>query len=238
MSPKDIASVVLLFGKLGVPVIMERLLTSIGSHVDVMTSKGINTYINIAKTNNNLLIDLTDLMTGLWLLNQTWQRLPSNEKLSMFFNRLMKNILRVIDENSNSNGVTISATNIIKILRCLANLKTDLNTTFNTTTSDFPKIMSGIIQYLTYHNALITANQAESILRSLHQLNDDNDNYDNDNYDSDAKKLVNILLEKVCDFGDINGDSNHDGKNIRQIMKMKPPATLKLFADIGMSSSF
>lgn len=233
MSPKDVASVVLLFGKLGVPVIMEHLLTSIGSHVDVMTTKGINTYINIAKTNNNLLIDLIDLMMGLWLLNQTWQRLPANENLSIFFNRLMKNILRVIDENSNSNGVTISATNIIKILRCLANLKTDLNTTFNTTTSDFPKIMSGIIQYLTYHNALITATQAESILRSLHQLNDDNDNYD-----SDAKKLVNILLEKVCDFGDINGDSNHDGKNIRQIMKMKPPATLKLFADIGMSSSF
>ena len=53
MSSKDVSSVVLLFGRLGVTDIEDRLLSLVSSYVDSMTIKGTIKHINITNSNND-----------------------------------------------------------------------------------------------------------------------------------------------------------------------------------------
>jgi len=166
---------------------------------------------------------------GLSLLNLNWQRL-----LTIMASQLMKRLHYFIDNSigTDTNTDYIGVANTVKLLRCLANL----NINIDNAKENFNKIMISISNYLGHHNVSITATQAESILRSMHQLNL------NAGIDIDTKRLVNIMLEKVCDFADnsntYDGDYTtskgcYDEKKNKQLIKMKPPATLKLLADIG-----
>ena len=235
MSSKDVSSVVLLFGRLGVTDIEDRLLSLIGSYVDSMTTKGIlNKTYQYYKILTIILIELLDTLMGFSLLNINWQRLPTT-LASQLMKRLHHFIAKSIDTDTNTDYIGVA--NTVKLLRCLANLNIYIDTSVsNNAKENFNKIMISISSYLGHHNGTITATQAESILRSMHQLNL------NASADIDTKRLVNIMLEKVCDFAD-NSNTNdgdyttskgcNDEKKSRQLIKMKPPATLKLFADIG-----
>ena len=171
---------------------------------------------------------------GFSLLNLSWQRLPTT-LASQLMKRLHHFIAKSIDTDTNTDYIGVA--NTVKLLRCLANLNINIDTAVSDNAKEnFNKIMISISSYLGHHNSTITATQAESILRSMHQLNL------NAGADIDTKRLVNIMLEKVCDFAD-NSNTNdcdyttskgcNDEKKNRQLIKMKPPATLKLFADIG-----
>ena len=152
---------------------------------------------------------------------------------------MMKRLYHFINNSigTDTNTDYIGVENTIKVLRCLASLSINIDTAVSDNTKENTNnIMISISNYLNHHNGTITATQAESILRSMHQLNL------NAGTDMDTKRLVNIMLEKVCDFAENSktNDGNYitnigrsDDKKSKQPIKMKPPATLKLFADIG-----